>query len=94
MSDLRYVLDDIQLLLENIDSNRVVITADHGEAFGEYGVLGHKPGSLHPKIRKVPWIVTSAENQNTYQPTVEEPDMSRVSEGEIEEQLSALGYKT
>jgi len=94
ISDLRYVLDDIRLLLENIDSDRVVITADHGEAFGEYGVLGHKSGSLHPKIRKVPWIVTSAENQSTYQPTVEEPDMSRVSEGELDEQLSALGYKT
>ena len=66
MSDLRHVLDDIEILLDNLDAERVVITADHAEAFGEYGVLGHKLGSLHPQIRQIPWVVTSAEDNATH----------------------------
>jgi len=94
MSDLRYALDDIEILLDNLDAERVVITADHGEAFGEYGILGHKLGSFHPQIRKVPWIVTSAENKETREPTVEEPDNSKMSREELDSQLEALGYRT
>jgi hypothetical protein len=94
MSDLRYVLDDIEILLDNLDAERVVITADHGEAFGEYGVLGHKIGSLHPQIRKVPWIRTSAEDTETYEPVVEEPDNTKMCREELDSQLEALGYRT
>lgn len=93
MSDLRLVLDDIEILLDNLDADRVVITADHGEAFGEYGILGHKLGSLHPQIRKVPWIITSAEDKRTHEPTVEEPDNKKMSREELNNQLEALGYK-
>lgn len=93
LDDLRYVLDDVELLLENIDAESVVISADHGEAFGEYGVLGHKIGSLHPKIRKVPWAVTSAEDTNSYTPTIEEPEASEMSREDLDRQLEALGYK-
>jgi len=93
MSDLRYVLDDIEILLDNLDAEKVVITADHGEAFGEFGILGHKLGSLHPQIRKVPWVTTSAEDNQTYEPTVEEPDRSKIPREELDEQLEALGYK-
>ena len=93
MSDLRYALDDIKILLNNLDADRVVITADHGEAFGEYGVLGHKLGSLHPQIRKVPWVVTSAEDKKTHEPTVKEPSNDRMSREELDTQLEALGYK-
>ncbi len=93
MSDLRFVLDDIELLLENLDADRVAISSDHGEAFGEYGILGHKLGSLHPQIRKVPWVITSAEDNETYEPTVEEPNNARMSREELDEQLEALGYK-
>ncbi|WP_262342802.1 alkaline phosphatase family protein [Haloplanus rubicundus] len=93
MSDLRYVLDEIEILLNNLDAERVVITADHGEAFGEYGVLGHKLGSVHPKVRKVPWIETSAVDHETHEPTVEEPDRSKMSREELDHKLEALGYK-
>jgi hypothetical protein len=73
LNDLRYVLDDIKLLLDNIDAPKVIISADHGVAFGEYGVLGHKIGSLHPKVRRVPLAVTGAEDAETYEPPVTPP---------------------
>lgn len=93
MSDLRYVLDDIETLLNNLNAEKVVITADHGESFGEYGILGHKLGSLHPQIRKVPWVVTTAEDKETHEPTVAEPDNEKMSRDELNSQLKALGYK-
>ncbi|QHS18265.1 hypothetical protein GWK26_02835 [haloarchaeon 3A1-DGR] len=93
MSDLRFVLDDIELLLENVDAENVAITSDHGEAFGEYGVLGHDIGSLHPKVRNVPWVCTSATDEQTHKPVVEEPEQAKMSREKMNEQLEALGYR-
>jgi hypothetical protein len=92
--DLRWVLDDVELLLENMDQDNIVITADHGDAFNEYGVMSHKIGALHPRIRKVPWVLTSGTDTNSYEPTVDEPTDSGVDTEEINNQLEALGYKT
>jgi len=43
--ELRMVLDDVEILLNNVDADTAVITADHGEAMGEYGIYGHARGS-------------------------------------------------
>lgn len=51
LDDLRYVLDDVEILLENIAAEHVVLSADHGEAFGECGVYGHPIGFLHAAVR-------------------------------------------
>lgn len=94
MDDLRYVLDDVELLLQNLDANRVAITSDHGEAFGEYGIYGHAIGSLHPKVRMVPWAVTSGVDEGTYSPSVGPQERERPGiEQSTEEILADLGYK-
>lgn len=94
LDELRYVLDDVELLLDNIDAEKVVLTADHGEAFGEYGIYGHTVGSLHPMVRKVPWAVTSASDAETYEPQIPDPNESEeVVDSSTEEMLRALGYK-
>lgn len=86
---LRWVLDDVEILLENIDRENVVITADHGEAFGEYGIYRHHAGSLHPKIRWVPWVRTTANDRNSYSP---EFDPAESTERSVDDALKALGY--
>lgn len=91
--NLRLVLDEVELLLDNIDAERVVITSDHGNAFGEMGVYGHPEGFLHPVVRRVPWIETTATNKGTYIPTTESPDESlENSEHDAERVLEDLGY--
>lgn len=90
LNDLRYVLDDIKLLLDSVDSERVAISADHGDAFGEFGMYGHDPGRIHPQIRYVPWVETSATDTGEYTPSTEPIEQSDRS---TEEQLRALGYK-
>ncbi|WP_247002212.1 hypothetical protein [Halosolutus gelatinilyticus] len=92
LDELRYVLDDVELLLENVDAETVAISADHGEAFGEYWEYGHKTGSLHPKVRTVPWVETTATDEGTYSPSFDPPSETETDPA-IEEQLEALGYR-
>lgn len=89
LDNLRYVLDDIEILLNNIDAENTVITADHGECVGEYGLYGHPEKIAIDALREVPWITTSATDKNRYSPSDLEDTVS-VSK---EEQLQALGYR-
>ncbi|WP_338756300.1 hypothetical protein V9T20_01775 [Halobacterium salinarum] len=88
--NLRYVLDDVALLLDNLDAGSVVITADHGNAIGEWGLAGHPPGSLHPSIRCVPWIETTASSIGSYKPETNRVDPD--AQPDVADRLSALGY--
>ena len=39
--------------------NKIVITSDHGEAFGEFSVYWHPGGSVAPQLIVVPWLEVS-----------------------------------
>jgi len=87
---LRLVLDNVEVLLENLDADRVAITADHGEAFGEMHAYGHPEGFPHPIVKKVPWVETSAEDTGGKQPELERDTDVSV---DVEEHLRDLGYQ-
>ncbi|ELZ86147.1 hypothetical protein C453_10028 [Haloferax elongans ATCC BAA-1513] len=86
---LRYVLDDVEELLENIDAEKVAITADHGEAFGEMSLYGHPEGLPLPIVKRVPWVETTAKDLGTRDPKETE---SQSLDKNIESQLRDLGY--
>lgn len=86
-ANLEYVLEDVQLLLENLDADRAIISADHGNAAGEYGVYGHPQVPLSV-VRTVPWYETSGRDEHTYEPALERED----GNGDVAEKLAALGY--
>lgn len=96
MENLRYVLDDLVVLLQNLAAADVVISADHGQALGEDGIWGHPGGSTLDSLRTVPWCKTTATDSGEYDPDyrvgeaagTEEPELS------VEEKLRHLGYKT
>jgi hypothetical protein len=85
---LRAVLDDVAKLLQNIDANKVVISADHGNAVGEFGIYDHERVPI-PAIRKVPWCETSATNTEQYIPTTERKEDTSV---DMNKRLRDLGY--
>ena len=64
LDELRWALDNISTLLKSIDADKVVITADHGEAFGEFGTYGHPIFSWVPQVKKVPRVETRAKKAN------------------------------
>jgi hypothetical protein len=91
LENLRLVLDELELLLSNIDANKVVISADHGEAFGESGFYAHQIGCPLPGVRKVPWIETTATDENTHAPKIK-PDNKQIGGNYLEDHLADLGY--
>ncbi len=92
LGNLRLALDAVELLLENLDAEKTVITADHGELFGELGQTGHGVGIPHPNLRKVPWVETTASDTGSYEPEYERTE-ERAAEDELQERLEALGYR-
>ncbi|MDZ7688334.1 MAG: hypothetical protein U5J64_06350 [Halobacteriales archaeon] len=86
--NLHAVLDDVELLLSNLDAEKVVITSDHGDALGEWGVYDHPVGCLHPVVRTVPWVETSAEDTGEHEPS----DVRDGDETTVEDRLRSLGY--
>lgn len=86
--NLRHALDDVELLLSNVEADRVAITADHGDALGEWGLYDHPVGCLHSVVRTVPWVITAATDEGTYEPEPQSDDQSDT----ITEWLQALGY--
>lgn len=87
--NLRYVLDETSVLLSNIDADKVVITSDHGDALGEWGIYGHPAGCLHPAVTNVPWVETSASDTGSYEPEIEPRAEADTT---VEERLEELGY--
>lgn len=89
LDNLRVALDSIEELLENLDAEKVVITSDHAELFGELGQYGHFLGVPHPALKRVPWVETTAEDKGTIQPDAE-PTITNQSD--VQDQLEELGY--
>jgi hypothetical protein len=53
--NLRIVIESVADLVAELDG-RVVVTADHGEAFGEDGVWEHHIETHIPPLVEVPWL--------------------------------------
>lgn len=93
LETLRDALQSVDRLLSNFDAEKVVITADHGEMLGTWGIGSHPTGCPHPEVKRVPWAVTSATDEGTYRAAPLETSEDRAPEQSIEDQLEALGYK-
>ncbi|MFB6163071.1 MAG: hypothetical protein ABEJ86_06515 [Halococcoides sp.] len=89
--NLRWVLDDVELLLENVDAERVVISSDHGNLIGEWGCYGHRPYVPIGAVKRVPWVETTATDEHTHDPDIDESITE--DEATLEDRLEALGYK-
>ena len=87
--ELRMVLDDVEILLNNVDADTAVITADHGEAMGEYGIYGHARGVAIDALRVVPWAETTAVDAGEHNPA---GSKSTETNGGQMERLHDLGY--
>lgn len=91
LDNLRFGLDYVETLLRNLDAETVVITADHGEAFGEWNSFEHPYGWPLPSVKKVPWAETSAVDSGEVEPEFP-PATNDPSDSQVEEALADLGY--
>lgn len=56
MSNLKYVFSEISKILKDLPKP-IVITSDHGESFGEYGLYDHPCKTPLPHLIEVPWLI-------------------------------------
>ncbi|MDS0280546.1 hypothetical protein [Haloarcula onubensis] len=92
LENLRYVLDSVEVLLSNVDAERAIISADHGQAFGEGNVWSHPCFEYIDPLTQVPWCLTSATDSGNYTPEYE-PTATTDGDISLEDKLEALGYK-
>lgn len=61
-SVLKGYKENLQLVLKEISKHldkfkgKLIVTSDHGEAFGEDGIYEHPPNQSCPVLREVPWL--------------------------------------
>lgn len=92
VENLQYVLDSVETLLENFDADTAVITSDHGNAMGEWGVYGHPLYVPLNCLKRVPYCRTSATDRGRYDPDVTITLSTDVTVGEVGDRLRDLGY--
>lgn len=92
IANLRYVLDAIQDLLDALPEDAdVVISADHGNAFGEHGLYGHPDRVVIDALRDVPWVHTTGRGKE-YEPTPLSELRGESVDASVSERLQELGY--
>lgn len=88
--NLHLVLSYVDILLENIDAEKVMISADHGEGLGETR-WGHSHGYPWAPIKTVPWAATSATDEQTYISQYDELEQTLLPEERVQ-LLEDMGY--
>jgi len=75
MDNLVLALEHVRTLVDELDG-RIVVTADHGEAFGEKFVVGHPPGIYFKELVEVPWLVID-KGKREHREAVEKRELSK-----------------
>jgi hypothetical protein len=68
MRKLEIALPYVGRLLSAVDAPKAVISADHGDAFGEFSFYSHPFCAPIPSIRKVPWAEFERPGEDDYEP--------------------------
>lgn len=97
LENLDIVLQHVEELTNELEGKSVV-SADHGELFGERGfpvpvrMYGHHRGVRVPEVIEVPWLELPSESRRSV--TAEKPVAQRepIDDETIEDRLSNLGY--
>jgi len=92
LANLRYVLDSVKLLINNVNFEKVIITSDHGNLFGEYHLYGHPSYVPIRELKRVPWYETSANDSGNYTPHSSKTEDETLEENEVDKRLKNLGY--
>lgn len=96
--NLEVVLPHVATLIDALDG-KTVITADHGNLFGEQlrpipvRTYGHPPGFRTPELVDVPWFVPPFTRRRTVRSDPPRPAVDEaVDDDRIERKLRDLGY--
>lgn len=86
--NLLLAMNEVNKLLKKLPG-KTVVTSDHGNGFGEYGVYGHPPNVYTDELTKVPWFSVQKNKRKKITSGNISTDTDSSS---VEEKLSDLGY--
>ena len=86
-------LDEVETILRNV-TGTVVVTSDHGNAIGEWGIFGHPANVPVPAVKRVPWAVATGHGRDEYVTSDDDEIATGLGEQDLNEHLRALGYRT
>lgn len=91
IENLELTMPHVERLVEELDG-KSVITADHGQAFGEWGQYGHGPWV--ESVYNVPWFEVESDGRKTITDgeTTESTYMVGSDRDEMKDRLRDLGY--
>jgi len=95
--NLGIVLPTVSTIMSEIVGKHV-ITADHGQLFGERArpipdlEWGHPPGIYIDEVLQVPWLEYTNGRRREIESTPPRKDFSEVSRSTVSDQLADLGY--
>jgi hypothetical protein len=90
--NLSWVIEEISRLRDCTD-DQIVITSDHGNATGEYGLWAHPEQTRIPELVEVPWIKLTGIGAKPPEIKYKFDDwLTRQMANETEERLKAFGY--
>lgn len=90
--NVELVLAQVEHLVDCLDGV-TVLTADHGEAFGEWGIYGHPRGVYIDALVTVPWFVVDGNEHRSITPSETTVPVATGDETSVEDRLADLGYR-
>lgn len=88
--NLKLAMNEVAVLRQNLDADTLVVTSDHGNALGEWGLYGHPQRIPFDCLRSVPYAVTSGHDEETR--TDLQVEATPTDELSVNDRLSSLGY--
>ncbi|WP_123620077.1 hypothetical protein [Halorubrum sp. CSM-61] len=89
--------ENLELALPQVDHllgelrGKSVVTSDHGNAFGEFGVFGHPGGVYTNSLVKVPWLVTESNSRPKIEGELADQVEQQIA-SQVTDRLKDLGY--
>jgi len=90
--NLEVTLPHVERLVERL-RGKTVVTADHGQAFGEWDVYSHPSGIYLKELRLVPWLELERDERKSISDGRADNDLMDYSTADVEERLLMLGYR-
>lgn len=89
--NLILVLKSVKKLIDNL-CGKIIVTADHGECLGEWGLWKH-PDNVHVKeLIVIPWLIINKGKRKIVPKSIEPPKEKKIDEGILTKRLKSLGY--
>jgi len=87
--NLELVLPHVGRLTDDL-TGKTIVTSDHGNAFGRWGVYGHPTGRYFRELVRVPWLEATFDDRKEIEAGT--TGIHEKSSAELKQRLRDLGY--